>query len=253
MLNSLWIAFRTYSRIPVPEAEWTEENMKYAMCFFPLVGAVIGGAEFLWMFLAGLIRCPMILEAAIASVIPLLITGAIHMDGFLDTSDALSSHQDRERMLEILKDSRTGAFAVIAAGIWMLVYAAAFTGIAAYRSLWIVGFGFIMSRSLSGLAAVVFRNARKEGMLYAFSGTAAGDRVKISMVIYFAVSALGMIIAGGVRGLICVLVNAGIFLYYRYISYRRFGGITGDLEGWFLQLAELGTAVTAALLANLIP
>ena len=120
MLNSLWIAFRTYSRIPVPEAEWTEDNMKYAMCFFPLVGVVIGGAEFLWMFLAGLLDCPMILRAAIASLLPLLITGAIHMDGFMDTADALSSHKDRETMLQILKDSHTGAFAVICAGMWML-------------------------------------------------------------------------------------------------------------------------------------
>ena len=253
MLNSLWIAFRTYSRIPVPEAEWTEENMKYAMCFFPLIGVVIGGMEFLWMFIAGLIRCPGILQAAVASIIPLLITGAIHMDGFLDTSDALSSHQNRERMLEILKDPHTGAFAVISAGIWILLYFAAFTGIITYRSLWIVGVGFVLSRSLSGLAAVMFRNARKEGMLLAFSETAEGNRVRISMAVYFAVSALCMIILGGVRGLICVLVNCGIFLYYRFISYRKFGGITGDLEGWFLQLAELGTAVSAALLCNLLP
>ena len=253
MLNSLWIAFRTYSRIPVPEAEWNEKNMKYAMCFFPLIGVVIGGTEFLWMFLARLLKCPWILQAVIAVVIPLLITGAIHMDGFLDTSDALSSHQSREKMLEILKDSHTGAFAVISAGIWMLLYAASFTGITTYRSLWIVGFGFVMSRSLSGLAAVLFRNARGEGMLLAFSETAERYRVMISMGVYFAISALCMIILGGVRGLIGVLVNCGIFLYYRYYSYRRFGGITGDLEGWFLQLAELGTVLCTALLANLIP
>ena len=253
MLNSLWIAFRTYSRIPVPEAEWTEDNMKYAMCFSPLVGVVIGGAEFLWMFLAGLLHCPFILQAAIASLLPLLITGAIHMDGFMDTTDALASHQDREKMLQILKDSHTGAFAVISALMWMLAYFAAFTGIATYKSLWIIGFGFIMSRSLSALAVVLFRSARENGMLHAFSGTAQGYRVMVSMAGYFAVSALCMIVLGGWRGLIAVLVNCGIFLYYRLLSYRKFGGITGDLAGWFLQLAELGTALSTALFVNVLP
>ena len=253
MLNNLWIAFRTYSRIPVPEAEWTEDNMKYAMCFFPLVGVVTGGAEFLWMFLAGLLHCPFILQVAIASLLPLLITGAIHMDGFMDTTDALASHQDREKMLQILKDSHTGAFAVISAGMWMLAYFAAFTGITTYKSLWIIGFGFVMSRSLSALAVVLFRSARENGMLHAFSGTAQGYRVMVSMGGYFAVSAVCMIVLGGLRGLIAVLVNCGIFLYYRLLSYRKFGGITGDLAGWFLQLAELGTALSAALFANLLP
>ena len=253
MYNSLLIAFRTYSRIPVPEADWTEENMKYAMCFFPLIGAVIGGMEFLWMFLANLIRCPAILQAVIACLLPLLITGGIHMDGFLDTADALSSHQSRERMLEILKDSHTGAFAVISAGIWMLLYFGAFTGITSYKSLWIVGFGFVLSRSFSGLAVVLFRNARKQGMLSAFSGTAASYRVIVTMAVSLAVSALGMILLGGVRGLIAVAVSCAVFGYYRWFSYRKFDGITGDLAGWFLQLAELGIALSTALLANLIP
>ena len=252
MRNSLWIAFRTYSRIPVPEAEWTEQNMKYALCFFPLVGAVIGALEILWMFLQHLIRCPSLLAAVIAAVIPVLVTGAIHLDGFCDTVDALSSHQDRERMLEIMKDSHTGAFAVISVVLYMVVYAAAFTGIVSYRSLWIVAFGFVLSRSLSALAVVMFRSAKKNGMLNAFSGTAQGYRVMVTMVVCIVVSALFMILLGGLRGVVALLVNLCLFAYYRFLSYRKFGGITGDLAGWFLQLSELGTVLSAALLTNLI-
>ena len=247
MIHSLCIAFQTYSRIPVPQAEWTEKNMKYAMCFFPLVGAVIAGIEFLWRFLAGLLDCGNILYAAIACAIPLLITGGIHMDGFCDTVDALSSHQTRERKLEILKDSHTGAFAVIFTGVWLMVDFACFTGIDNYHSLWILGFGFVLSRALSGLAVVRFRNARGSGMLNTFSDAAQKHQVQITMLCWIAAAAAGMILLGGIRGLIAAAANGLIFGYYRYLSYRQFGGITGDLAGWFLQMAELGTALVLAL------
>ena len=173
------------------------------------------------------------------------------MDGFLDTVDALSSHQSRERKLEILKDPHTGAFAVIFAGVWLLVDAACFTGIQEYRSLWILGFGFVLSRALSGLAVVCFRNARGSGMLNTFSDAAQKQRVRITMLCWIIAAAAGMILLGGVRGLITAAVNGLIFAGYRWLSWRQFGGITGDLAGWFLQMAELGTVLALALTVQL--
>ena len=251
LFKSLCIAFKTYSRIPMPEVEWNEKNMKYAVCFFPLIGAVIGAFEFLWRFLAGILSVNTILYGAIAALLPILITGAIHMDGFCDTVDALSSHQTKERMLEILKDSHAGAFAIIFGTAWMIVYFACFTQIADYKSLWVIGFGFILSRSLSGLALVIFKNARKNGMLHAFSDTAGQRPVLFSMAAGIGISAILMILLGGWRGVIAVVVNGLVFLYYRILSYKKFGGITGDLAGCFLQLAELATAVVMALTAGL--
>ena len=102
----------------MPRSEWTDENKSYAMCFFPWIGAVIGllsygvfrfskwfdgngGGNYSLFFVIFLI------------LIPVFITGGIHLDGFLDTQDALSSWQTKERRLEILKDSHAGAFAII--------------------------------------------------------------------------------------------------------------------------------------------
>ena len=59
-----------------------------------------------------------------AAALPLLVTGGIHADGFCDTVDALSSHAEREKMLEILKDSHCGAFAVIFFGLWLVLWLA---------------------------------------------------------------------------------------------------------------------------------
>ena len=124
MLKSLCIAFATYSRIPTPRVGWSADALRYAICFFPLIGAVIGALEYGWLLLSELLCCGDLLRGAVAAALPLLITGGIHADGFCDTVDALSSHAERERKLEILKDSHCGAFAVIFFGLWLALYVA---------------------------------------------------------------------------------------------------------------------------------
>ena len=102
------IAFSMYSRIPMPMFEWKEEDMKYAMCFFPAIGAVIGAVFFGMYLLLDRILTGKILAAGILLAVPLFITGGIHMDGFMDTCDARASYGDREKKLGILKDTHTG-------------------------------------------------------------------------------------------------------------------------------------------------
>ena len=113
--NSFKIAFSMYSKIPVPQSEWTKENMRYVMCFLPIIGAVIGGLVYGWALLASVLGIvgETSFYTAVMILIPVAVTGGIHLDGFLDTSDALSSWQTQEKRLEILKDSRAGAFAVL--------------------------------------------------------------------------------------------------------------------------------------------
>ena len=83
------------------------------MCFFPWVGLVIGALEFGWFHLAVWLGFGTIFRTAVLVLIPVLVTGGIHLDGLLDTADAMSSWREKERRLEILKDSHAGAFAVI--------------------------------------------------------------------------------------------------------------------------------------------
>ena len=250
MLKGLLLAFRTYSRIPVPVTQWDASSMRYALCFFPLVGAVIAAVQFLWMWIASVLHCGQIVYGAVACAIPLLITGGIHMDGYCDTVDALSSQQGRERRLEILKDPHAGAFAVIFAGIWLVVCFACFASISTYQNLWIIGFGYILSRALSGLAVVTFPGARKKGMLGSFAGSADRGSVIAAMLAYILISIIFLVILGGWRGVIAAVVDLVVFWYYHHSSMRKFGGITGDLAGWFVQMAELGTVLVCALLQN---
>lgn len=90
--NSFKAAFAMFSKIPMPMVDWKKENIKYMMCFFPFVGTVIG---ILTWLAGGILGMHAALEpfflAVILTVIPVFITGGIHVDGLLDTSDALSS------------------------------------------------------------------------------------------------------------------------------------------------------------------
>ena len=104
MFESLDVAFSMYSAIPMPQVMWNEQNMKYMLGFFPLIGLVQAALLIGWVYLAQALSVGTVLFAAVAALIPLFVTGGIHLDGFCDTVDALASHQTREKKLEILKD-----------------------------------------------------------------------------------------------------------------------------------------------------
>ena len=238
VIRSLLIAFSTYSRIPVPQVEWNEENRRYSMCFFPLVGLVTGLLVWGWLSLCACLKMGPFLQGAVAALLPLLITGGIHMDGYMDTTDALASWQSQEKRLEILKDSHTGAFAVMGCAGYLLLSAALYSEADPAAGLRLAGV-FVLSRALSAFALVRMRNARNRGMLYDISRVAEKRLVTLSGGVY-ALLCLVLWLATGVRtALLCVLAAVLCYLYYQHMSYKQFGGVTGDLAGWFLQVTEL--------------
>ncbi|MBR1477327.1 MAG: adenosylcobinamide-GDP ribazoletransferase [Lachnospiraceae bacterium] len=249
MLKALFIAFSMYSRIPVPKTEWDEKSMRYALCFFPLVGVLTGVVEALAFLLSGALNADKTFIAAIMCVIPVLISGGIHMDGFIDTVDALSSHKSREEKLRILKDPHIGAFAVIYSIVYHILYFGFLyeaTGFS--EKLWLVIFaaGFVCSRIMSGMLAVSLKKAKTDGTLKEFSDKADKKVRGILTAELFILSAallgfalltksLEILCALGLMALCIVMIS----LYFKRMAYREFGGITGDLCGYYLQLAEL--------------
>ena len=247
-LRAVSMAFSMYSRLPMPWVRWSDDCRAWVLCAFPLVGAVLGLLLLAWSALADLLTLTPQLRAAGAVLLPLAYTGGIHMDGFCDTCDALSSHQSRERKLEILKDSHTGAFAIICCGLYLLVFFAAWCEAApAGGAALALALGPAFSRSLSGLFAVTLPNARGTGLLATFTGPM--DAVKARGVLAaWAVLTGGAMVAADVRTGLAALAGAGLAcVYYVVTARRQFGGVTGDLAGFFLQLCELGMVLCAAV------
>ena len=251
-MKSLIIAFAMYSKLPMPRVEWEKRALSWALCFFPLVGAVIGGVLYGWMALAGHLGVGPVFFAAFALLIPIAFSGGIHLDGFCDTCDALSSHQSKERKLEILKDSHTGAFAIICCALYLLVFFACWSEVAATgRAALVLALGPALSRSLSGLFAVTLPNARGTGMLATFTDTMDTAKARGVMVIWVVACVAAMLWldlwTGG-----AALLGAGLAcLYYRVMSQRQFGGVTGDLAGFFLQICELGIVLMVAVVQKI--
>ena len=244
--NSFKIAFAMYSKIPMLRADWSKENMRYVMCFFPLIGICIGALQLVWGYLAPLICQNSLLPAVGHVLIPVLVTGGIHLDGLLDTADALSSYQPMERRLEILKDSHAGAFAILV-GICYFLLALGVWSELSWGQLPVLGVGYVLSRALSGLAVVTFPCAKNTGLVALFSDAAQKARVRGTMVLFLVVCVAG---AWGLHGIYgpALLVGAALcFAHYYHMSKKQFGGITGDLAGYFVQICELFMAVCVLL------
>ena len=165
-LESCLIAISMYSKIPVPQVEWTKEKMSHAMCFFPLVGVIEGCLLGLWLFIAAQFNLSVGIRFLWASAIPFLVTGGIHMDGFMDTMDAVHSYGDRTKKLEILKDPHLGAFAVICAVVYLLLYTGSmyeFCENARGKAMFYPVLFLFSERVFSGLSVVMFPSAKTMG------------------------------------------------------------------------------------------
>ena len=238
LVQSFIIALSMYSKLPMPRIEWKEENMKYAMCFFPMVGVIIGVLEYCAGKLLFQISCGKLFFAAVMTLIPVCVSGGIHLDGFMDTMDALSSYGDREKKLEILKDSNSGAFAVLGMGCYFVWSLGVWSEVTP-RMLSVIGCIFVMSRALSGFSVVSFQAAKNSGLLRTFRDGAQKKVVRITMAVYLVIAAGVMAGSDLYLALGAIIGAAAAFGYYRYVSYKQFGGVTGDLAGYFLQICEL--------------
>ena len=247
-MKSVIIAFAMYSKLPMPRVDWEKKALSWALCWFPLVGLFIGAALRLWLALAHWLGFGAVFTAAFALLLPIALSGGIHLDGFCDTCDALSSHQSRERKLEILKDSHTGAFAIICCGLYLLVFFAAWCQVeAAGRTALVLGLGPVLSRSLSGLFAVTLPNARGTGLLATFTGPMDAARARVVLAVWAIAAAAVMVFLSPWTG-VGVLAGAALAcVYYVATAKRQFGGVTGDLAGFFLQLCELGMVLGAVV------
>lgn len=238
LLNSFKIAFAMFSKVPMGKTEWTEDNMRYSMCFVPLIGFLIGVVLFGWYWLCVKCRFNDVFYACISALIPLLVTGGIHMDGYIDVVDALSSYGDKQKKLGILKDPHVGAFAIIWTVAYMVAVVGMFTQAVTWKLVVMIGLEYILSRAVSCLLAVFLKNARKEGTLYMFTCGQQKSVVSVVLMLYIFGTGIALCIIDFFAGLLVLLTLSIVVLYYRLMTYKNFGGITGDMAGFFVQVSE---------------
>ncbi len=242
-----------FSKLPVPTLPWRDSNMRYMLAMFPFVGAVVGLFIWAWLFICDALGFGVIMRAAGLTLLPIAVTGGIHLDGFCDTADALASRAPQERKRDILKDPHTGAFAVIGVIAYILLYFALGTELhVGTMTPLLLGLIHVLSRTLSGLSVLLLPANAGKGLLSTFKDS-AGKRVSVViLIVFFILCTAGLVYMNVFTG--CVMVTAALvcLIYLFFMSRRQFGGMSGDLAGYFLQLCELLTLASIVIVQKVV-
>ena len=185
-------------------------------------------------------------------LIPILLTGGFHLDGFMDTSDALNSYGEPEKKLEILKDPHIGAFSVISLVKLILIALSSSAFILTYDSLTeetviVIALIFVVSRCISGLTSLFLKKAKKSGML----SKETGNRKKSSVVLLglqLIIASAAMLILDPITAIPALAFFAGYTLYYMFKTKKEFGGVTGDTAGMYVSVSEAGAVLAIAIM-----
>lgn len=240
-LHAFIMSQSMFCAIPCPWNIWDEEAKDKMLLLLPLVGLEIGVLWTALAWLVQLLKLPALVRGLLLCAYPYLVTGYIHLDGFMDVTDAVKSCRSLERRREILKDSHVGSFAVIGLSLLLLTQFVLFaSGDGDCRFLIFLP---AVSRCCSCLAVTGLRPM-------ATSQYAAQNRPKSHLVI------LG--------GMLCVFVAAGFLVCGRYgltligclvgygmalrHGYRSLEGMNGDISGYALTIGELCAVAVYALL-----
>ena len=252
-LRGVFLAFSMFSVFPMPKTEWNEKNMRWMLCGLPFVGLVIGAALWLWAWLANLLGFGVILLATGFTVLPIALSGGIHLDGFCDSMDALSSHAEPEKKREILKDPHSGAFALIGIVTYILPYFAFCTELTPDRkTLTLLLLMHSLSRTGSAVAAIALPVNGKQGLLNTFHHAADKKSALLFLSAIFLLLAAGLLATDPFAGILMILVIFAGQLYIYVISRKHFEGMSGDLSGYFVQITEFTMVAVIAVTAKVV-
>ncbi|MBN1312249.1 MAG: adenosylcobinamide-GDP ribazoletransferase [Anaerolineae bacterium] len=236
-MTSLWAAFQFLTILPpIVRRPFTKKELGQSVGFYPLVGLALGGA-ILGLDAALRLALPTQVSAVLVLAAWAVLTRGLHLDGFLDTCDGLFGGFTPERRLEILRDSRVGAFGVIGGVLLLLGKYAALTTLQDRAAALLLA--PILGRWAMSMAIVAFPYARENGL-----GRDIKDYTRWPQAVLAGCTALAVTwLFGQAPGLIA-LVGAGVIVIAAGLWVQRLiPGLTGDIYGAICELVELGVLV----------
>lgn len=264
------VAFMFLTRIPMPsqaEAVYTEHTYSRSTIYYPFVGLIIGlfVTAFAWY-------TPMLLPANVSAALVLIVwtalTGALHLDGLMDTADGLLSHRSRERKLEIMKDSRVGAMGVIVCVCYLLLKFTLISSLVegSKASLLMLLLIPIWSRYFLPAAIAWWPYARKDGGMGTLFSQVRSRHVWLAGFVALVSSFIGyglfhtLLMLHGEAS--ASLSEFGLFLLAAFLITtvcgsalaaaiaRQLGGQTGDTYGAIVEILEVLLLIAAVLFAG---
>ena len=234
-VRAFFMGLGMFTSIPCPWRPWDEDARGMMLVMLPVVGAAIG---LLWAGLSLLARAwlPLALGAAVIAALPFVLTGFIHLDGFMDTCDAMLSWRPLEKRLEILKDSHTGSYAVVSVALLMMFSFAAAQGPINVKALALVP---IISRCGSAFAVLSLKPIGHSEYAQMESRTAQ----QLAVVAIWLITMIAGVHWLGASAAALMVETLAYFAAMAWVV-RTLKGVSGDLAGFALTMSE-GCALVA--------
>ena len=231
-----------FCAIPAPQL-WDEKAKDKMLLFLPVVGLEIGiiWAAFSW--LCGFLKMPSLVGALVLTACPFMLTGFLHLDGFMDVTDAVKSYRNPERRREILKDSHVGSFAVIGIVLLMVAQFAFFASLPMEADVHVLIFIPAVSRCCSALAVTMLKPMSTSQ--YADQKKTKAHIVVLSIMLCFFLTAGFMLCGKYGFVLVSCLFGYGLALLR---AYKSLDGMNGDISGYALTIGELCGVAAYALI-----
>ena len=228
-----------------------------ARSWFPAVGLLLGlvlaGLDLLlnWgypIFAEEYRSFPPLLSSVILVVALVALTRALHLDGFMDCCDALLGGFDRERRMEILRDSHVGAFAVVGVVCLLLIKVTAIMALPSLGRFWILLVFPALSRWGMLVVLEFFTYARTQGIGTAFQPAGGRWQLLAGLTVVLAAT----VVLTGPGGLALLTIATAVALALAAWASRLLGGVTGDVYGAVNEVAEVSVLLLAAVLTHAV-
>jgi adenosylcobinamide-GDP ribazoletransferase len=245
-LKLFFLALSFYTRLPAPKDQ-DYNQLPQASIYLPLVGWVVGGLTGLCFYLSNLlwVQTTAVILALIAGI---LLTGAFHEDGFADVCDGFGGGYDKQRILEIMKDSQIGAYGAIGLLLLMSLKISLLSSMSA-TSVPLVLFA---GHSLSRLQPLLLMHQYDYARIHSSKGGAAAYKPSRNELLFAGAFALFPLVLLPLPAILAIpfilLVNWRLGCYF----YRHIGGYTGDCLGTSQQVTEIVFYLTVSALWTFI-
>ena len=233
-MNSFLVGLQFLTRIHIArQTVWTAEDFGRSTRFFPLVGLVLGICYALAAWLLVYFIGMRTLTAVLLLILPLLLTGGLHADGFMDTADGVFSGRERERKLEIMKDSRVGSFGVVSFVLLMFLQFALLLDMHPFLLVPALFIMPIIGRMAMVLAIACFPYARADGM-----GKTFADMADRKTIVTASVMTVVFVLPCGLLASVALMLGVLFALFFCRAMTTTLGGVTGDVYGAVTVLTE---------------
>lgn len=245
MLNGVLMAFSMYTTIPIKNIKWNEKNFPYIIVGLPFVGFVVGLIWYFFAYLINITNLPVTIKSIFVCLVPIILTGVIHIDGYMDCCDAIFSRADLEKKYKILKDSHVGAFAVVGVIILSFIYyISIYEILKGGKNLYSLIFIPIFSRGVVSLFIIKIKSIFEEGFIASFKK----DLTNKHYFIIFTVLCLFLILSYVFNSFIICFFNIVFVCFFAIYAIANLKGISGDICGFCITISSVFSLLMLAIM-----